>query len=129
MAAAGCASNGGTGPDLDAAAAVDAGLGFGQPCSAHRECASGLCLASGICSKPCADGADCPGGGWTCEEVTGLGRRCRCVPAGREVCNGRDDDCDTTVDNDAPCPAGETCIKGPATVRRRRCAATEPART
>ena len=32
--------------------------------------------------------------------------------ASSETCNGRDDDCDGTVDDGAPCPGGQECIDG-----------------
>ncbi len=35
-----------------------------------------------------------------------------------EVCNGKDDDCDGEIDEEAPCPAGNMCIEGAC---RREC--------
>lgn len=38
---------------------------------------------------------------------------CNCVPSGPELCDGRDNDCDGIVDDDASCPgAGEVCVHG-----------------
>jgi len=38
---------------------------------------------------------------------------------GMEVCNGKDDNCDGEIDNEAPCPVGNQCIEGAC---RRECA-------
>jgi hypothetical protein len=45
----------------------------------------------------------------------------RCVGAvlpGMEICNGKDDDCDGVIDNEAPCPEANQCIEGQC---RREC--------
>jgi hypothetical protein len=39
-----------------------------------------------------------------------------------EQCNGKDDDCDGTIDNDAPCPGETACIEGAC---RNRCGSSE----
>jgi hypothetical protein len=44
---------------------------LGQPCGAGRDCHSGLCDASGYCTRLCGDGL-CPTG-WSCLPVAGTG--------------------------------------------------------
>ncbi|HKP62255.1 MAG TPA: MopE-related protein [Polyangiales bacterium] len=44
--------------------------------------------------------------------VAGMLRCVGGVLPGMEVCNGKDDDCDGVIDNDAPCPEGNLCIEG-----------------
>ena len=71
------------------------------------------------------EGVECGGGGAACE--TGRPGACArgvtrceggtvsCVPVyegAAERCDGTDDDCDMSVDEDAPCPEGETCHNG-----------------
>ena len=72
------------------------------------------------------DGVECSGGGEACD--TGKPGRCgrgarackngalECVGllgAGPETCNGIDDDCNGTIDDNATCPnAGEICFQG-----------------
>jgi hypothetical protein len=52
----------------------------------------------------CNEGAyGCTAGALVCSDNTGTTV---------EVCNSLDDDCDGTVDEDNPCPAGETCTMG-----------------
>ena len=76
------------------------GNAFGEPCLKSSDCAAGVCLASGRCSKSCSAASDCPPGPeWIC----GAGGACACTPSGAEVCDGRDNDCDTRVDNGATC--------------------------
>jgi Putative metal-binding motif len=53
----------------------------------------------------------------TCEPgrqrcVAGMLRCVGGVLPGMEVCNGKDDDCDGNIDNDAPCPDDDACIAG-----------------
>lgn len=69
-------------------------LELGAPCTVGR----GACTKSGVIV---CDGA---GTGTTCSEVPG--------PPGVEACNGVDDDCDGTIDEDAPCPNGQVCSHG-----------------
>ncbi|MCA9583675.1 MAG: hypothetical protein KC416_17880, partial [Myxococcales bacterium] len=71
------------------------------------------------------EGVECAGAGAACD-TGGIGAcragvtRCsggelECTPiveAEAEVCNGVDDDCDGTVDDDAPCPDREVCHDG-----------------
>jgi hypothetical protein len=35
-----------------------------------------------------------------------------CIPPTSETCDGRDDDCDGTIDDGAPCGSDETCLRG-----------------
>ncbi len=73
------------------------------------------------------EGAECSGGGEDCQTTDGaqgpcgLGTRaCKngvlaCVPRATphsEACNGIDDDCNGAIDDDAPCPQGDTCFRG-----------------
>ena len=95
---------------VDAAVEPDSGP-LGAPCTKDADCASGLCLEGGICSGRCTGATDCPPG-WRCEERAGVGKVCVCDGGGAEVCNGKDDDCDTKVDNGAPCPIGQYCHEG-----------------
>ncbi len=117
------------------------GGAFGSPCTRLADCASGICLPSGRCSRACAGATDCPAAstGWSCPTLPGLGAVCNCVPRGAEVCNGVDDDCNGTADEGFPrcggacvdlqsdaancgscgarCPSGQRCTGG-------RCATT-----
>jgi hypothetical protein len=74
---------------------------FGEPCARDSQCASGVCLPSGICSRPCSGAADCPNAPeWYCA-ADGSAPVCRCTPGlGGEVCGaGHDVDCDGRIDN------------------------------
>ena len=84
----------------------------------------------GMCSageRVCADGAlicrpASPAGAEVCDVVDNdcdgrideeVRNACgRCGAVPDEVCNGEDDDCDGTSDDDAPCPVGQTCRWG-----------------
>ncbi len=68
------------------------GLPAGSP--AVGECRPGM----NVCAAT-------PGGGtgWVCQGGTG---------PQAEACNGKDDDCDGTADDQAPCPAGTGCADG-----------------
>jgi hypothetical protein len=101
---------------VDATAAVDAapdvaatGNTFGQPCLKDSDCAVGICLASGVCTKTCATSNDCPPAPeWICNRGT-----CACTPSGREVCDGHDNDCDAVVDDGATCDQAKLmCVSG-----------------
>jgi hypothetical protein len=50
--------------------------------------------------------------------VAGMLRCVGGVMPGTEICNGKDDDCDGNIDNEAPCPEGNECIEGAC---RREC--------
>jgi Putative metal-binding motif len=50
--------------------------------------------------------------------VAGMLRCVGGVMPGVEICNGKDDDCDGEIDNEAPCPEGNACIEGAC---RREC--------
>jgi len=73
---------------------------LGAPCTRLDQCASGVCLPTGRCSRSCAGAADCPTSiGWACTALPGLGPVCGCTPRGAETCNGQDDDRDGVADN------------------------------
>jgi formylglycine-generating enzyme required for sulfatase activity len=70
------------------------------------ECVDGEKRACGTDVGECEKGQErCAGGKWSgvCEG----GRNARA-----EVCNGKDDDCDGLIDNNARCSSGQVCIKG-----------------
>ena len=86
---------------------------FGTPCTQLAQCASGVCLPTGRCSRTCSGAADCPSTiGWTCTALPGLGPVCGCTPRGVEICNGLDDDCDGVPDT-AITPRGSVCVDPP----------------
>jgi len=79
--------------EADCSCATPADCDDANPCTTD-ECGTDLrCRIAAL-----ADGAACPGG--TCCARA-------CVGTDAEVCNGRDDDCDGTVDEGFACPAGE----------------------
>ena len=83
---------------------------FGAACTRLDQCASGVCLPSGRCSRACAGAADCPASiGWTCTALPGLGPVCGCTPRGAETCNGLDDDCNGVAD-DGITRCGGACV-------------------
>jgi hypothetical protein len=118
---------------------------LGKLCADGRDCTSGVCLTvagdagadggTAVCTNACSpdagtlDSNDAGLGtkclaGWTCGKDGGSSTPvCTCV-RGAEVCNGKDDDCDGTVDNgtaggacktgkDGVCAAGtSTCTAG-----------------
>lgn len=80
MCVASCTARGGCGPGLGCYPLIDgstlymvcerAGSGdLGSSCSTGRNCTSGLCDGTGVCTRLCADGI-CPTG-WSCEAVAG----------------------------------------------------------
>jgi len=85
---------------------------MGWPCSTGAECLSGFCIESvegKICTiqciEDCPEGFDClvhqaslPDEVYICTPPL----RVLCEPT-EEVCNGKDDDCDEEVDEDAEC--------------------------
>ena len=84
--------------DNDLDGAVDEGFGLGDAC----EVGQGTCAAEGtiVCG---------PDGAPTCDAVPGR--------PGREICDGEDDDCDGTVDEDTPnvpvhCGVGACAAQG-----------------
>jgi hypothetical protein len=97
------------------ATGLDSGVGpgpgaFGAACTRLDQCASGVCLPTGRCSRACTGPADCPGAiGWTCTALPGLGPVCGCTPRGVETCNGLDDDCDGVADNGIT-RCGDVCV-------------------
>jgi len=73
---------------------------LGAACTRLDQCATGVCLPSGRCSRSCAGAGDCPTAiGWSCTALPGLGPVCGCTPRGVETCNNLDDDCDGVADN------------------------------
>jgi hypothetical protein len=83
---------------------------FGTPCTRLDQCASGVCLPTGRCSRTCTGATDCPTTiGWTCTALPGLGPVCGCTPRGVETCNGLDDDCDGVADNGIT-RCGSSCV-------------------
>ena len=83
---------------------------FGAACTRLDQCASGVCLPTGRCSRACAGAADCPTAiGWSCTALPGLGPVCGCTPRGVETCNGLDDDCDGVADNGIS-RCGDACV-------------------
>ena len=90
-------------------------------------CGNGQVGECRVGALACADGlVDCAGGPQPRDEICdgrdndcdgtideNLRNACgRCGPAEREACNGDDEDCDGTVDEDAPCPTGQGCQHG-----------------
>jgi hypothetical protein len=83
---------------------------LGAPCTRLDQCASGVCLPSGHCSRTCAGAGDCPTAiGWSCTALPGLGPVCGCTPRGVETCNSLDDDCDGVADNGIT-RCGSACV-------------------
>jgi len=56
----------------------------------------------------CVTDAQCPGTASTCDDETFT---CVCVPTGVEVCDGKDNNCDGTIDNGVP-GTGVNCASG-----------------
>jgi clumping factor A len=82
-----------------------------DPCEDNSNCSAPTPICN-VAATPnecvqCVLDADCPGATPTCEP---LSNTCVCVPAGVEVCNFKDDDCNGTVDDGftvgAPCTVG-----------------------
>jgi hypothetical protein len=72
----------------------------GQRCITAGDCAIDVCVAIGdhqACSKYCDDDPGCAIAGWTCDAGT---KQCTCSPSS-ELCNGKDDDCDGIIDDNA----------------------------
>lgn len=85
---------------------------LGEACSRDEECAEGICLSAGRCSRACSSGTDCPDSPWTCVSLPGRGAICDCTPSDREVaCNDLDDDCDALTD-ETSIDCGGVCVDG-----------------
>jgi len=72
----------------------------GQRCITAGDCAIDVCVAIGdhqACSKYCSNDPGCAIAGWTCDAGT---KQCTCSPSS-ELCNGKDDDCDGIIDDNA----------------------------
>jgi hypothetical protein len=84
--------------------------GMAEPCYSFPV---GCALATGVCAGPCRLGirtclAVQTGGAW-------VGQWGACVGdkgPDKEICDGQDNDCDGTADEDAECPAGMSCVNG-----------------
>jgi hypothetical protein len=100
----------------DSGVAEDAGSGTGflKACETDADCEDGLCLVSKHCSRACSASSQCPGPGWDCgAETDGGPAHCLCtVTSATDKCNGRDDDCDGVIDEDAECDGAAQCVAG-----------------
>ena len=93
----GCSGDDGTAADAagDLTADEASGLaGFGEPCAAGDECASGICFES-TCTRSCTRREECPEDGWAC---------------GR---NADDSICRTTRFSDGAGRYGDSCADTP----------------
>lgn len=112
---------------------LDAGamLPLGAPCSAARDCASGICLPlshGGVCTIECRDAVECfevEIGGAACSPVVepdGVRALCAPIPSGSRPMGAactRDDDCEARAcqegqctevcDDDGDCLSGQLC--------------------
>lgn len=75
-----------------------------------RVCALLLCVGAVACGGRARTDAPAGTGGGS-GSGTG-GDAAACVQGGGDPCNGRDDDCDGTTDEDGGCAAGEQCVEG-----------------
>lgn len=82
-----------------------------SPCRTNADCAPGnVCqalpeLGQTVCVEP-ADQGVCPMGTRRVNDFCLPSRETCGFCSGNETCNGRDDDCDGTIDGDAACPDG-----------------------
>jgi hypothetical protein len=123
--AAGCASGGTAGEEMDASvtpgdidAGIDAmsGAGLGEECTEHGDCASGLCLKdrpedeTGICTAECE--GHCPDG-YACKivQIADVTDARVCVPAEDTICSTCEvnADCGDTGDFCVEFTAGKFC--------------------
>ncbi|MBI3185610.1 MAG: hypothetical protein HYZ28_26020 [Myxococcales bacterium] len=83
---------------------------LGNVCTKNSDCKSNMCFA-GRCTRSCNSGSECPSPPeYSCAQQQGLGKICVCtLTSVRELCDGRDNDCDGFIDRDALCGAGMTC--------------------
>ena len=117
-------SGGSTSSGFSGSGGADGGIHgqVGTPCLRNADCLSGYCTQVGgpvdggwtgyVCSEPCNATTDCVPG-WACVPVAGItsSNFCTCTYS-PQVCDGKDDNCDGTVDNEPA--ADESC--GPAFV-------------
>jgi hypothetical protein len=99
--------------DLDGlvdAADEDCASTLGDPCRYDEDCDPLVCGARRtgvqVCTDTCSDDHACPAG-WSCNVAAGA---CACSPCA-ERCNGADDDCDGSMDEET-CALGEVCREG-----------------
>jgi hypothetical protein len=96
--------------------------GNGQTCTADSDCGTGACgtvASAKVCTDVCQSSDVCLPG-WTCAAAPGGSvQACQCETPSAEACDGLDNDCNGTVDDepaaDASCAQqvpGESCNAG-----------------
>jgi len=95
---------------------------FGEACAGNSDCKSNICLSTFVCSYKCDSNGACPANNlsWTCTADGAQSSVCFCEPSedGIDLCDGQDNDCDGTVDNDpatgmpSKCPGFQVCQSG-----------------
>ena len=77
---------------------------LGGPCTTDAYCQPGLVCPAGWCASPgCSATLNACIGGWICGDTN----TCTCAPTA-EVCDGKDNDCNGTVDDELP--ANQDCV-------------------
>ncbi|MBI5494984.1 MAG: hypothetical protein HY904_08135 [Deltaproteobacteria bacterium] len=119
--AGGCSGKGSSGGSGGGSGSSSSSSGFvgpqagetGSPCARNSECDSALCLAAGRCTRSCTNTPECPTA-WVCDALQGAGRLCQCTPTldETELCDGLDNNCNATVDENATCADGKVCQDG-----------------
>lgn len=105
-------------PPDDAGGPDEGRAEFLAPCTAPRDCVSGLCLelsgGDALCTRSCVDDSGCPDAeNWGCITAEAGENVCGCVPdSASEICgDGRDNDCDGVADDCIEC-GGRECAPG-----------------